>query len=276
MSLIAGCHARRRRLCLAVGLFIACASVATSQAAADEAVPPQPSNGHGGKVGTFKDGAIKVGKRNRLFRIVVPDSIKAGKPVPLVFAFHGLGDSKDIMPWYSALPKLAKQHGFILVFPNGRNRHWPLVLDWAKPDLAFFDVLYRRITAKYNVDLNRVYLTGMSNGAYFSHLVASRFPARIAAIAAHSGGPGLLVFKGVEVSNKYAVLLVHGLRDGIVKPIESRRARDMYSKAGHPVELVEVEKLGHFWAHNVKINERIARFFAANPRRVKATKEGQP
>jgi polyhydroxybutyrate depolymerase len=207
----------------------------------------------------------------RQYRLVVPASVAAGRPVPLVFAFHGIFEGKDFMPLYSHLDGLAGQEGFILVYPEARERFWPLVLDWSRDDLAFFDALYAHLTSRYNIDLNRVYLAGMSNGAYFAHLVALQRSDRIAAVAAHSGGlsctwPGLTTGE-VTAARKYPVLLIHGDLDPVVYVEESRRARDTYKRWGHEVEYVEIPNHTHLWAHEHGINERIWKFFMDHPRR---------
>jgi polyhydroxybutyrate depolymerase len=235
---------------------------------ADEAarpVAPRPSGGQGGETGVFPDEHIEVAGKDRAYRLIVPKSIDPSQPVPLVFAFHGFLDSKDFMAWYSKLDLLAEKHGFILVFPNGRDRRWPLLLELAKPDLAFFDALLDHLSSRYNIDLNRVYLTGMSNGAYFTHVVASQRADKVAAIAPHSGGLGLIGGKQPDLPHKYAVLLIHGEADALVGASESRRARDAYQKWGHTAEYIEVPKLNHFWAHDADINERIWKFFQEHP-----------
>jgi poly(3-hydroxybutyrate) depolymerase len=63
------------------------------------------------------------------------------------------------------------------------------------------------VTSRYNVDLRRVYLTGMSNGAFFRHLVASARPDSVAVIATHSGGLGFLAFKSRRIEQKHASFL---------------------------------------------------------------------
>ncbi|MDB5385401.1 MAG: phospholipase/Carboxylesterase, partial [Planctomycetaceae bacterium] len=128
---------------------------------------PIPSHGQGGRVGPFPNEQILVGRAKRAYRLTVPKSYRPDKAVPLVFAFHGLGDSKDLIPIYTALDQTAEKHGFILVYPNAANRMWPIVEVLAQQDFEFFDKLYADLTARYNIDLRRVYLTGMSNGAFF-------------------------------------------------------------------------------------------------------------
>jgi len=236
----------------------------TAAASAAE-VPARPSGGKGGKYGTFPAAKIEVGNEKREFRLVAPESAFADGPAPLVFAYHGFLDSKDLMALYTQLDKVAKKEGFMLVYPNARHRHWPLVPGLEKDDLAFHDTLYAKLMEKYNLDRNRVYLTGMSNGAYFIHMIARQRSGTIAAIAPHSGGVGSLWGNPLRLENKYAVLAIHGDKDTIVKPIESQRTREYYEKWKHPVELMEVDGLGHFWAHKADVNEKMWEFFEEHP-----------
>ena len=250
------------RTFLAAVVVLGCASALGAQ----DVVKPRPSSGKGGMAGTFPNEKIEAAGKTREYRLVVPKSVDPAKPAPVVFAFHGfLIDSKDVMPVYSQLDKLAEKEGFILAYLNAVNKAWPLIVDWAKDDLAFFDALAAHIAGKHNVDLNRVYLAGMSNGAYFCHVVASQRSDKVAAIACHSGGLGFLALGDPKVKNKYAVIAIHGDKDAIVKVDESRKVRDAYQKWGHPVEYVEVPNWNHLWAGNINVNDKIWKFFEAHP-----------
>lgn len=217
-----------------------------------------------GRPGVFPDENITVNGKTREYRLVVPDSVNLSKPAPLVFAYHGLTDSKDRMPLYTHLDDLAKKEGFILVYPNGINRKWNIALR-RNEDLDFFDTLYAHLKASHDVDPGRVFATGMSNGAYFVHLLASQRSNVLAAIAAHSGGLGVLAIRGINAKRKYPVLVIHGDADPIVPVEVGRRARDAYKKEDHEVEYVEVHGLGHMWATKANINDRIWQFFKAHP-----------
>lgn len=214
--------------------------------------------------GVFPGQRIRVGAFERSYRLVVPDAAAQGKRVPLVFAFHGLGDSADNMAAYSRLDAVALKHGFVLVYPQGRNLLWPLLPEWAGEDFALFDALYMQLAQRYRIDAQRVYLIGMSNGAYFANLLASQRADKIAALAMHSGGLGAI---DRAPRAKYAVMIVHGSADVIIPVEEARRARAAYARWGHAVEYVEVPGMNHLWAGHLGIGERMWKFFAVHQRR---------
>ena len=86
-----------------------------------------------------------------MYRVHVPASYDDAKPVPLLFALHGGGGSMDYQAddtKYGLITK-SEQAGFVAVFPNGAN-----------------------LTRQMNVDHQRIYATGMSNGGLMSYQLA--------------------------------------------------------------------------------------------------------
>jgi poly(3-hydroxybutyrate) depolymerase len=200
------------------------------------------------------DETINIDGSVRHYRLVIPNRLPQER-VPIVFAFHGIGDSTtEEMAVYSDLDRLAAENGFILVYPVARNHMWatmnidPKNLD-CNPDVRFFDQLLGHLGERFRLDPNGVYLVGMSNGASFAQLVAF-VRANVAAVVAHSGA------KPVELTGAirpFAIQLLVGADDLAVNGIQSDAAQ--YSKDGHAVELIVVSGLGHQWsiAHNWKM-----------------------
>src|SRR5262245_18072881 len=175
------------------------------------AAPPAPRHGD------FGSETVKVGTASRVYRLVVPKTVDLSKPAPLVVAFHGmLIDSKDLMPLYTQLNETAAKHRFLIAYPNAIGGSWGIAPDKVRNDLAFFDALLAKLRAAYRIDPARVYLVGMSNGAYFAHLVGKERSKAVAAVAAHSGALGLQTLLGVNADRKFPVLIIHGDRDNVL------------------------------------------------------------
>ena len=226
-----------------------------------------PSGGAGGPQGTFAGQTIVVNGVTRSYRMVVPKNVTSAKAAPLLFAFHGLYDNQYLMPLYTFLDLLAAEQGFIVVYPDALNGVWSMAGGtYAAPDVAFFDAMYAKIGASYNVDLNGVYLTGMSMGAYFTNILAAERADKIAAIMVHSGTLGLFAFLPINVTHKYAVMVVQGASDPVVNVSEGVKTRDLYTKWGHPAQYFQVPNWGHFWAYPIDVNHKMWSFFMAHPR----------
>ena len=126
----------------------------------------------------------------RSYRLVVPHALP--QPAPIVFAFHGVGGSGQGMARYSKFDRLAGNKGFLLVYPAAQKGMWATMeteerpLD-ENPDIQFFDQLLEHLGKRFDIDRNRIYIVGMSNGASFVQLLTVARPSVIAAAAAHSG-----------------------------------------------------------------------------------------
>ena len=219
-----------------------------------------------GAAGTFVDEKLKVGGQERLYRLVVPKSVDLKKASPLVVAFHGMGiDSSKVMPRYTKLDDLAADKKFILVYPEAIGRSWGIDPKKVTADLAFFDALVADISSRYEVDANRLYVLGMSNGGYFAHLVGKERSTKVAAVCSHSGPLGLQTLLGIRAERKFPVMIVHGDKDRLFDVKIARENRDKYEREKHEVKYVEVPGLNHFWAVDAKINEQIWDFFEKHP-----------
>ncbi len=228
------------------------------------------------RAGVFPDERIKVDKRERAYRLVVPDSLDLDKPAPLVLAFHGFAiDNKDVMPWYTKLPATAQKHKFILCFPNALDATWGIAPQRVRDDLAFFDALLARLRSQYRIDPHRVHLVGMSNGGYFAHTVARERSDAVASIASHSGALGLETLAGIHAKRKFPVMIVHGDADRLLPVAIARENRDKYLKEGHEVRYIEAPGLGHAWAEKQDINEQLWRFFQSHPLKPEPKKPGE-
>lgn len=216
--------------------------------------------------GNFAAEVVPVDKDQREYRLVVPKTVDLKASAPLVVAFHGfLIDSKDLMPVYTKLNETAEKHRFILVYPNALERSWGLTAPRIAKDLAFFDVLLKELSNKYKIDHRRIYLTGMSNGGYFAHLVAKERSTTIAAVACHSGALGLQTLGGIKAQRKFPVMIIHGDKDNIIPVAFARENRDKYKKEGHEVNYLEVSGLAHGWATDDGVNEKMWTFFSRHP-----------
>lgn len=156
----------------------------------------------------------------RTYYVHVPPSFDELKSLPLVLAFHGGGGKATMMHRVSKLTNTSDIHCFIVVYPDGLERHWSdqraMTGFDRKGDLGFIDALLNQLIEEYKVDPRRVYSTGISNGGFFSQDLAIAFPERIAAVASVAASVSLPVYKKVMPPSPVPILFMLGDQDPIV------------------------------------------------------------
>ena len=143
--------------------------------------------------------SIQVADRERHYRIHVPRSYDATRPIPVVLAFHGGGSNAAQMVRFCGLDDKADAADFLAVYPAGTGRTEQF-LTWNAGDCCGYaqhekvdDVEFVRrllddLAKVARIDPDRVFATGMSNGGMMAYRLASELSDRIAAIAP-VGGP---------------------------------------------------------------------------------------
>ncbi len=167
----------------------------------------------------------------RQYRILLPAGFHRAEPAPVVLNFHGLGSNANEQEVYSGLVPIANREGFILVSPEGLGspRNWSAFanLPLGANDVLFVNDLLDQLEREFCIDKDRVYATGMSNGAFMSSRLACDMSARLAAVAPVAG----VYFPSVACSETMPVIAFHGTNDGTV-PFETGRIFGVIPYAG--------------------------------------------
>jgi polyhydroxybutyrate depolymerase len=110
--------------------------------------------------------------------------------------------------------ELADEHGFIVVYPSGSEvpRVWPMDKDSVGRDVRFISELMDKLEAAYNIDVNRIYADGMSNGGGMAFALSCWLPDRIAAVGAVAAAQTLEWDRCAD-SRPMATVAFHGTAD---------------------------------------------------------------
>jgi polyhydroxybutyrate depolymerase len=158
----------------------------------------------------------------REYILYVPNSYDGTSVVPLLLNFHGFGGSASEFINDADMRAEAEANSFILVYPQGSclngASHWnPCPIDGdnksTADDVGFVEAMISEISSQYNLDMERIYAAGYSNGGMMAYGLANYKSDLIAAVASVSGT--MLNCIG-PTSHPMPVIHLHGTSDGVV------------------------------------------------------------
>jgi polyhydroxybutyrate depolymerase len=164
----------------------------------------------------------------RAYRVHVPASYRADRPAALLVALHGGGGNMDFQADDSKYGLLSKseREGFVVVFPNGYSKlasgkfaTWNAgrccgaARDAKVDDVGFIREVVARVSAQLDIDPQRVYATGMSNGGLMAYRLACEASDVFSAIAPVAGTDNTV---SCTPARPVSVLHIHAKNDSHV------------------------------------------------------------
>ena len=146
------------------------------------------------------------------FMIHVPLDYRGDQPFPLlIYLSGGAGQAFDAA---LSAEDVVGHSGLLAVYPNAAGAMW-----WEQKPTEMVHQLLLEILRTYNVDTNRVYLAGFSNGGSAALYFGTLWPDRWAAIASQMGA-GVNSPSGETLPLKNVLnvplLLLHGDKDTLI------------------------------------------------------------
>ena len=161
---------------------------------------------------------------DRYYLIYTPASIENDN-VPLLFALHGYGSSAAFHKSYTQYEQIADENNFIVIYPQGykfesllanSSSHWNVgawTIESDIDDVDFIDTVIDFVSSKEQINQNRIYSSGMSNGGFMSYHLACNLSSRIAAIASVTGSMSRETLANCSPNHPTSILQIHGLED---------------------------------------------------------------
>ena len=167
---------------------------------------------------------IEHGGLTREYIVYVPSTYDGNSAVPVVLNFHGFGGlASDYITEADMRPQ-AESDTFLLVYPQGACldgfSHWNSALPGGDnksnvDDLGFIGAMIDQLATDYNIDQERIYACGYSNGGMMSYALACYQSERIAAIGSISGS--MIDQSSTCVpSHPIPVVKLHGTSDDVL------------------------------------------------------------
>lgn len=169
---------------------------------------------------------VQYGDSPRGYILYVPPSYDPAEPMPLVVALHGRPGTAAGIAYLYDLNRVAAEHGFMALYPEGnlvipgqRGREWnytrgaPNYEMFTVDDVDFIGTMIDDLALDLNIDRQRLYITGFSNGGFMTQRLACEAADTYAAFAAVGSALFPHFIDVCESQPEAPILLMHGTLD---------------------------------------------------------------
>ncbi len=161
---------------------------------------------------------------DRPVTVRVPASYDAAVPAPLLIVLHGYGSFGAETADYLGLDAFAETNGILTAYPEGTedpggDQYWNArqvdTVASGVDDATYLSGLVAEIADTANVDPDRVFAMGHSNGAFMAYRMACDHADVFAAVVSLAGAT-IQTADECRPSRPIAVLEIHGDRDDVL------------------------------------------------------------
>lgn len=171
---------------------------------------------------SFETVRIDAGGRPREYLLRFPAG--RAEPLALVVSLHGGGGHARGVEKQSGWGALAAREGFAVAYPEGIGKSWndgrgdtpSISVKENVDDVAFLAALIEDVATRIPLDRKRVYVNGISNGAFMTSRFACERAGMVAAIGLVAGTVGPAVLGSCKPARPVSVVAFSGTHDPIV------------------------------------------------------------
>ncbi|MGB5092158.1 MAG: phospholipase [Parvibaculum sp.] len=175
--------------------------------------------------------------------IYVPEYYDPASAMPLIMALHGgSGHGRDfVWSWLRA----ARSHGAILVCPTSRDDTWSLME--SDRDFLGLERILAFVGERWNIDRQRLLLTGMSDGGTFSYVAGLNPQSSFTHLAPVSASfhPFLLQTTTPARLKNLPIHITHGALDWMFPAHMAREANAVLTASAANCSYSEIADLSH-------------------------------
>jgi polyhydroxybutyrate depolymerase len=171
--------------------------------------------GYGG--GDF-EATLTSGGMTRTYRLHVPAAITPAEAVPLVIVLHGAGQDGNAIRALSGFDAVADGRGVLVAY---LDKEKDLVPTWSYygfytgdvDDVQFVGDVIDKLGATFNLDRDRIYAAGFSNGGLFALQLGCQLRGRLAAIASVAASLSVVTRELCTAQTVLPAIFFHGTED---------------------------------------------------------------
>lgn len=205
--------------------------------------------------------------------VLIPESYESARPYPVEFMLHGGVGRERPQPgdllWRGGYDGLKREDRIVVVPAAWREAYW-----WQPAQAENVKAILRSLKQSYNVDDDRVSMTGVSDGGTGAYFFAFKQPTHWASYFAYIGHPGVL--RNAQSGGGYqlyfenlfgaALYIVNGTNDRLYPAATMEPFIEVLDQAGIEHVFRSIEGGGHDTRWLPQERQQIEAFRVANVR----------
>ena len=159
---------------------------------------------------------------SRIYWVDYPEN--AEDPAPLVISMHGRNNTLYTQMYISEMSSFANSQNIAVAYPQGINSWgvpaWNSGVWWDNSvydDVGHINTLIDSVISNFDIDTNRIYACGFSNGGFMAYDLACELSERIVAFGSVSGNFMMNSNQDCTNEREIPIMHIHGNDDFIVR-----------------------------------------------------------
>ena len=162
---------------------------------------------------------INYGGINRSYYVAYPPN--SIEPAGLIINMHGFGGTAAAQIAGTQMNNYAHPQNLAVVYPQGSasgigTSSWNIGTFWDfnnQDDVGFISAIIDEIALNFQINLNKIYACGFSNGGYLSFELACKLSSKIAAFASVAGHMFIDTYNDCSPTHPTPFLSINGTED---------------------------------------------------------------
>jgi len=156
----------------------------------------------------------------RSYEFFVPPTYDGSAALPLVLALHGDGGNGEHMVHLTGFDVRAAEHHFFVAYPNSPHEDWNYLYgipgaDEGPDDISFIYRLIEAIGRDYQIDRQRLFVSGISSGGFMAQRLACEKDGKFAAFASVAANGYGAMPATCRARPPIDALYLHGTQDSL-------------------------------------------------------------
>ncbi len=191
----------------------------------------------------------------REYALYIPTSYTGEQEVPLVVYLHGAPENKETAQTTTDFTEVSEAEGFIMVYAEATSGSNDAFIwadgrgggaDSAFDDVSFINFLVDALTTEFEINANKRYLCGFSNGGFLSQHIANQSNTRFAAIATVSASLHQ-PYETTNPSRAIPMLYMYGTNDPVALYTTGSYTNPAFNAGGWTMPVIGIEAAVDYW-----------------------------